>query len=118
MPLIQQIKSIPSVAFQLNEHPYLNHISTAAIVTLQIVALVAGQVFALLASLVLMTAIAAYLQDRIVTRLIAAAETFIIAGVSLAILFPPYAAAALGCTIAVGTCCYAYTLYRVLTNYP
>lgn len=99
----------------MSTSPSLTYIVAGAVILAEVVALIAGQVFALVATIVILTAIACHIQDRTVTKIIGGAITGIIIALSLAALFPTYSSIALGCALAIGAGCLAYTYYKVMT---
>lgn len=99
----------------MSTSPQLPYIAAGGVILIEVVALIAGQIFALVATTVLLTALAAHIQDRTVTRIIAGAITGIIISLSLAALFPSYAPIAFGCALAIGAGCFAYTYYKAMT---
>lgn len=100
----------------MSASPSLPYIAAGAIILAEVVALVAGQIFALVATIVILTVIACHIQDRTVTKIIGGAITGIIIAISLAALFPAYSPIALGCAIAIGAGCLAYTYYKAMTK--
>ncbi len=116
MPFLQQIQSVSSQAKWMSTSPQLPYITAGGVMLVTVVSLIAGQIFALIATTALLTAIAAHIQDRTVTRVIACALTGLIISLSLAALFPAYAPIAFGCALAIGAGCFAYTYYKAMTN--
>ncbi len=115
MSFLQQIQSVPSQVTWMSTSPNLPFIAAGAFILIEAVALVAGQVFALAATSVLLIALACHIQDRTVTKIVAAALTGLVIAISLAALFPPYAPIALGCAVAISLTAFAYTYYKAYT---
>ena len=116
MSFLQQIQSIPSETKWMTTSPMLPYIVAGGIVLTEVIALVAGQVFALVATIVILTGLAYHIQDRTVTKIIGGAITGIIIAISIAAIFPAYSPIALGCAIAIGAGCLAYTYYKAMTK--
>lgn len=100
----------------MSSSPSLPYITSGAIILVEVVALIAGQIFALAATIAILTALAFHIQDRTVTKIIGGAITGIIISLSLAALFPAYSPIALGCALAIGAGCFAYTYYKAMTK--
>lgn len=115
MPFLQQIQSVPSQVTWMSTSPQLPYIAAGAVVLAEVVALIAGQVFALAATIAVLIAMAFHIQDRTVTKIIGCAITGMIISISLAALFPAYSPIALGCALAIGAGCLAYTYYKAMT---
>lgn len=99
----------------MSDSPSLSYIATGALILAEVVALIAGQVFAVAVGFAILIGMAAYIQDRTVTKIVAGAMTLIVIAVSLAALFPPHAPIALGAALVIGTACFAYTYYKATT---
>lgn len=114
MPFLQQIQSIPSQTKWLSEHPYRKHFIVGAILIVEVISLLAGNLFALIATTALLIGMAIHLQNRWITRLIAAALTVIFIAISITALFPTHATMTIATAgVIVGTC-FAFCLWQVI----
>ncbi len=116
MSFFQQVQQIPSQAKSISSSSYLPHIAVGIIIALETIALVAGQVFALFATAALLIGVCCYLQDRFVTKIVAATLTVLIIAISAAALFPASSMIILGCGAAIGSVGIAYTLYKLVKS--
>lgn len=114
MQFLQQIQSISSQTKWISEHPKRKHFAAGALLLVEVISLIAGNIFSLIVTTVLFIGMALHLQNRWITRLVAAALTVIIIAISATALFPAYATAALATGGVIAGCSFAFCLWKVI----